>query len=75
MNTIGDFIDFLNDELGLPLTVDEASASLDQLDGWDSLHVLTILVALERRTGRRISLPDALEASTLQEIYWLAVRP
>lgn len=73
MNSIDEFADLVRDELGLPLTVDELGRSFDELPGWDSLHMLWLLTVLERTTGRRVSLPDILEAASLKGVYELAV--
>ncbi|AXK32426.1 acyl carrier protein [Streptomyces armeniacus] len=72
MNTLDDFITLLQDEFGLPVTIEDASRHLDEVSAWDSMHMLALLSALEQRTGQRISLPDALEASSLEDIYALA---
>ncbi|MGA5703192.1 phosphopantetheine-binding protein [Peterkaempfera bronchialis] len=60
------------DELGLDITPQDATLDFDQLPGWDSLHLLTLLTALERVTGRRLSLPDLLEARTIAEVFEIA---
>ncbi|HEX2312225.1 MAG TPA: acyl carrier protein [Thermomonospora sp.] len=73
MNTVEDFVALVRDELGLPVTVETIGLGFDQLDGWDSVHLLALLTALERETGRRISLPDVLEAPSLEHVYGLAV--
>lgn len=75
MKTIDDFVTVVRDELGLAVTNDDVSQPLDQVDGWDSVHLLTLATVLEQRTGRSLVLPDVLEAGTLEEIYLLAVRP
>lgn len=69
MTTIDDFIAIVRDELCLEITVEDVTRSLDEVAGWDSVHLLTLATALERETGRRLSLPDLLEAGSLQEIY------
>lgn len=63
----------VRDEIGLPVGAEDAALPLDRVPGWDSMHLLTLLTALERETGRSISLPDVLEAGNLQEIYRVAV--
>ena len=73
MNSIEDFVTLIRDETGLALTVDDARRSLDDVPGWDSVHLLTLLVALEKSTGRRISVPAVLEADTLAGIFAVAV--
>ncbi|MGW4897287.1 phosphopantetheine-binding protein [Kitasatospora sp. NPDC004240] len=60
------------DELGLPIGPEDADLDFDELPGWDSLHLLILLTALERITGRRLSLPDLLEARSLAEIHRVA---
>ncbi|WP_031075126.1 phosphopantetheine-binding protein [Streptomyces sp. NRRL WC-3742] len=59
-------------ELGLPLGPEDAEADFDDLPGWDSLHLLSLLTALEGLSGRRLSLPDLLGARTLAEIHRIA---
>jgi acyl carrier protein len=70
---VEDFIRLIHAELGLHLTAEDLDTGFDQVPGWDSVHLLTLLVALERETGRRISLPDVLEAPSLAHVYTVAV--
>jgi len=72
--TIDDFISVLRDDMGLRVTEQDAGQRLDQVEGWDSVHLLSLLTLLESRTGRSLSLADVLDAESLQEIYTLAVR-
>lgn len=73
MNTIDDFLALVETELGLGVTPEQATHSFDDLPGWDSVHVLSLISAVERETGHSISLARVLEASNLAEIYALAV--
>lgn len=73
MNSLDDFLHLLHDEVGLPVDAADARADLDQVAGWDSVHLLTLLTVLERRTGRTLALPDVLQARSLADIYALAV--
>lgn len=73
MTTMDDFIALVSDELGLPITREDVSCRLDEVAGWDSIHLLALATALERETGRRIVLPDLLEAETLEGVYTVAV--
>jgi acyl carrier protein len=73
METLDDFVALVRDELGLPVTAELARQGLDQVPGWDSVQLLWLVTAVERTTGRKVSLPDALEASSLEGIYLLAV--
>jgi acyl carrier protein len=75
VNTIDDFVELVRDELGLAVTTETVGVAFDRLDGWDSVHLLALLTALERATGRRLSLPDVLETSSLAGVYDLAVAP
>ncbi len=69
MTTIEDFVTVVREELGLEITADDVGRSLDELAGWDSVHLLTLAVCLERKTGRAVVLPDLLEAASLADIY------
>lgn len=74
MTTLDDFLVLVRDEIGLPVGPEHADVPLDAVPGWDSMHLLALLTALERRTGRPISLPDVLEAGSLHGIHEVAVR-
>ena len=71
MNSIGDFVALVRDELGLPVTVDDVGREFEQIPGWDSMHLLWLVTALERSAGRSISVIDVLEAPNLEYIYGL----
>lgn len=73
MNSIGDFVTLVRDELGLPITAEDAGRGLDEIPGWDSMHLLWLVTILEQKTGRSISVIDVLEAPNLEYIYELAV--
>jgi acyl carrier protein len=70
---VDDFLSLVETELGLQVTSQEATRSFDELTGWDSVHLLSLIAAVERRTGRQVSLARVLEASNLVEIYLVAV--
>ncbi|GAA4254359.1 acyl carrier protein [Dactylosporangium darangshiense] len=72
MKTFEEFVGLLQEELGLPITLEQAGGSLDAVPGWDSMHLLTVLVLLERQSSRQISMPAVLEAGSLRDIYDLA---
>jgi acyl carrier protein len=72
VNNVSGFIALVRDELGLPVTSDNLDTDLQSVPGWDSVHLLSLLMILERETGRRISMPDMLEAQTLGRIYEVA---
>ncbi|MEU4526389.1 acyl carrier protein [Amycolatopsis sp. NPDC024027] len=73
MNTLDDFLALVETELGLSVSPEGATRSFDELPGWDSVHLLSLVGAVERTTGRSISLSRVLEAANLEEIYTLAV--
>ncbi len=74
MNSLEDFVAILQDDLGLSIRIEDVGKDLDQVAGWDSAHLLQLMSVLERETGRPVALPDLLSASSLKEIYTLAVR-
>jgi acyl carrier protein len=74
VNSIDEFVALINDELGLPVTAQDATLGFDELPGWDSVHLLWLVTALERTTSRRVSMPDVLQASSLADVYALAVQ-
>lgn len=71
VNTVDDLVTLVRDELGLPVTTSDATRSLDELPGWDSVYLLWLLTVVEKRTGRPVSLPDLLEAGSLEDVYSL----
>ncbi|MER8039956.1 phosphopantetheine-binding protein [Streptomyces hydrogenans] len=73
MKTVEDFVLLLQDELALPVTEEDLGRPFDAVEAWDSVHLLALCTALERETGRSLSLADALEASSLDDLYRLAV--
>lgn len=71
MNNIRDLIGLVRDELGLMITLDDIERELDELPGWDSMHLLWLVTQLEQRTGRSVTVIDVLEAPNLESIYGL----
>jgi acyl carrier protein len=70
---IDDLLSLLRDDLGLPVDEGEdGSLRLDAIAGWDSVHLLWLVTALEERTGSRLSLPDLLDAVTVADVHRLA---
>jgi hypothetical protein len=52
MNDIHDFVALLRDGLGLELSDADVYLSLDDVAGWDSVHLLWLLTTMEETTGR-----------------------
>jgi hypothetical protein len=75
VNSLDDFVALVRDELGLPVTAENVGSGWDELPEWDSVHLISLLSALERATRRPISLPAMMEAESLHDIYTLAVAP
>ncbi|WP_250282495.1 MULTISPECIES: acyl carrier protein [unclassified Frankia] len=71
MDSIEDLVALVRDELGLPVSTTDTGRELDEIPGWDSVHLLTLATILERTTGQRLSLPDVLEATSLERLYAL----
>ena len=67
--TSDDFLDLLRDELGLPIGPADLDRSLDEVPGWDSVHLIWLLSVLDQRTGRSIALPEAMTAGSLHGLY------
>lgn len=65
------FLDAVRDELGLDLTEDQAAADFDLLPEWDSVHLLRLLMLLERETGRSVPVGSLLQTRSLREIHTL----
>jgi acyl carrier protein len=65
------FAELIQEEIGLDIGVDDLAVGFDQLPQWDSVHLLAIIVTLEKASGKRLSLPDFLSAGTLADIYEL----
>ena len=72
MNSIDEFVALVNDELGLTVTVEDEVRALNEIPGWDSMHLLWLVALLEQRTGRALSVIDILDAPNLKSIYELA---
>jgi hypothetical protein len=75
LNSLDEFAVLISDHIGIPVTSEDLRRNVDEVPGWDSLHVMWLLTVLERETGRRLSLPDVIEAPTLAHVYELAVAP
>ncbi|WP_194916649.1 phosphopantetheine-binding protein [Catenulispora rubra] len=73
MNDLADFVALVHDEIGLPVTMENVHLDFDQTPGWDSVHLIALLAAVERETQRPVSLPEMLRARSLAEIYTRAV--
>jgi acyl carrier protein len=71
VTTIDEFITLLRDELGLEVTADDAGRRLDELPGWDSVHLLWMVTHMEQATDRQVPLPALLEAPNLKELFEL----
>ena len=71
MTDLEDFAALVRDEIGIPVTVHDLDRGFDELKGWDSVHLLSLVTALERASGRAVGLPEVLEAASLRGIYAL----
>jgi len=69
--SIEHFLALVRDQLGLAATAEDLGRSFDELPGWDSVHLLWLLTVLERQTGRPLSLPDLLQAGSLEQVLAL----
>jgi acyl carrier protein len=69
-----EFVDLLQDEIGLDVGAEDLGRPFDDLAGWDSVRLLGMLVLLEKHVGRPLSLPAFLEAANLESIYEMVNR-
>jgi hypothetical protein len=74
VTSLDDFLALVKDEIGLSFTVADSELSFDRLPDWDSVLLLALLGAVERATGRTVSLPDILAAETLGGVYDVVAR-
>ncbi|CAM5644614.1 acyl carrier protein [Streptomyces atroolivaceus] len=74
MKSLDDFLSLVHSETGLSLTPSTVGADFDELPGWDSLLLLTLLTAIERETGRRVPMAQVLESTSLRDIYALTAQ-
>ncbi len=70
--TTEEFVQLVNDDIGIPVDASELEADFDALPGWDSLHLLKLVTALEKSTGRKVPVGRLLEARSLGQIHRLA---
>ncbi|GGN45953.1 acyl carrier protein [Streptomyces fuscichromogenes] len=66
------FLDAVREELGLDLTEEQAGTDIDLLPEWDSVHLLRLVMLLERESGRAVPVGAVLAARSLREIHALA---
>lgn len=70
--TTEEFVQLVNDDIGIPVDASELEADFDALPGWDSLHLLKLVTALEKSTGKKVPVGRLLEARSLGQIHRLA---
>ena len=75
MTDLDDYAALLRDELGIPVDTGQLGQGFDQIEGWDSVRLLSLVTLLERETGTSVSLPDVLEARSLRAVYELYTAP
>ncbi|MGC4807721.1 acyl carrier protein [Micromonospora sp. DT233] len=72
MITQAEFLDLLDDELGLDYTPADLDRDVDELPRWDSVYLWRLLTALEARTGRPLPFDRLLTTRTLDGLRKLA---
>ncbi|MFF3062169.1 acyl carrier protein [Streptomyces sp. NPDC057909] len=72
LTTSDDYVRLLRDLVGFPVSAHELDTPFDLLYGWDSVHLLKLVTAIERESGVRLAVTRVLEAQTLNEIFVLA---
>jgi acyl carrier protein len=69
--TEASFIQLVRDELALPLADTDLETDFDRVVSWDSMHVLRLVAAVEKETGKRIPVGKILAERSLRGIYEL----
>ncbi len=69
MITEESFIQLVRDELALPLADTDLESDFDRVVSWDSLHVLRLVAAVEKETGKRVPVGKLLAERSLRGIY------
>ncbi|SDD96698.1 acyl carrier protein [Actinokineospora iranica] len=64
-----EFIDLVGAESGLPLTVADLATGFDDLPGWDSVHLLKVLSALETERGITLRVAELLSTKSLGDLH------
>ncbi|GAA4902246.1 acyl carrier protein [Streptomonospora salina] len=72
MNSRDDLLRLIDTELALALAPEHLDVEFDRLDGWDSVHLVRLIAAVERETGRALDVSAALQARTLADFFDLA---
>ncbi|MFF4650459.1 phosphopantetheine-binding protein [Streptomyces sp. NPDC001380] len=65
------FLQLVKDELALPLVESDLTDDFDRVVAWDSIHLLRLVAAVEKHTGRRAPLGRLLAERNLRGIYQL----
>jgi acyl carrier protein len=63
------FIQLVRDELALPLAETDLENDFDKVVAWDSLHLLRLVAAVEKETGKRVPVGKLLAERSLRGIY------
>lgn len=70
MITESTFIRIVRDDLSLPLNGIDLSAGLaGGVVSWDSLHMMRLVAAVEKETGRRLPVGPLLADKNIDAIY------
>lgn len=62
------FLRLLLEELDLDLADSQLDVALEELESWDSRHMLRLVAALERDSGTPVPVSSLLEARTMEQI-------
>jgi len=73
VTSIEDFIELIDEELGLVVTAEQVEEAFDQIPEWDSVKLLWLATALEKAIGQPVRFADLLEATSLGDVFRLAV--
>ncbi|GBG35990.1 acyl carrier protein [Mycobacterium montefiorense] len=67
MNAL-DFHELVVDEISIDIEVAHLTTPLDDLPDWDSVYLLKLVTAIERRTGKSVPVSALLDPACLDDI-------
>jgi acyl carrier protein len=63
-----EFLDFINKKTGMELTLADMSRDLSEVDGWDSLSFVYMIIEFEHSNNINLNIEKLLACHTLQNI-------
>jgi len=64
-----DFVQLLDEELGLTLTLDDLDKEMTHLAEWDSIQLLRLHGVIEKKTGRQLPMSALFSLHSLGAVH------